>query len=177
MVALEDAARRGLVPARLDPANRRSAARRRRKAVELDRAAPNLLMHFLPTGLLGLGVAALLASLMSGLAAGVMALSAVFTIDLYPACMRKEAGEVHSLAVGRWALVGGILSSISVAYGCLRLNIAVDNVLYPLLLIVSLVGAPQLATFSAGHVYETPTGHSALQAWRREALRLFCITG
>jgi SSS family solute:Na+ symporter len=162
VVPREAAEGQGLVPARLDPATGALQHDAGGKPVlNFDRAAPNLLMHFLPTGLLGLGVAALLASLMSGLGAGVMALSAVFTIDLYPACVRKEAGEARLLAVGRWAVVGGILSYISVAYGCLRLNIAVDNVLYPLLLIVSLVGAPQLATFLLGMYTRRATGHSA----------------
>jgi SSS family solute:Na+ symporter len=126
-----------------------------------DRAAPNMLMHFLPNGLLGLGVAALLASLMSGLAAGVMALSAVFTIDLYPSCMRKEAGEARSLAVGRWAAVGGILLSIGVASGCSSFNIGLDNILYPLLLCVSLAGAPQLVTFLLGMFTRRATGNGA----------------
>jgi SSS family solute:Na+ symporter len=162
VVPPEDAEGRGVVPARLDAATGASEhVGGGGPVLNYDRAAPNMLMHFLPTGLLGLGVAALLASLMSGLAAGVMALSAVFAIDIYPSRSGKEGGDAHLLTVGRWAVVGGILLSIGVAYGCSVLKIGLDNILYPLLLCACLVGAPQLATFLLGMFTRRTTGHGA----------------
>jgi hypothetical protein len=112
-------------------------------------STPNMLMRFLPTGLLGLGLTALLASLMSSLAAGLTAFNTVFTCDLYQSCIRKAAPDRHYLAVGRWAAVGGILSSIGVAYAILGFNhpgshgIALDtspfdNILGALLLVKAL---------------------------------------
>ncbi len=75
-------------------------------------ATPNMLLHFFPTGILGLGLTALLASFMSGMAGNVTAFNTVFTYDLYQSYIHKGASDRHYLAVGRWATVGGILLSI-----------------------------------------------------------------
>ena len=173
-VVPRDAAQgRGLVPALLDPLTgdpRLDSAGRTQ--LDFDRATPNMLMHFLPTGLLGLGLTALLASLMSSLAAGITAFNTVFTCDLYQSCIRKAAPDRHYLVVGRWAAVGGILLSIGVAYAILGFNhtgshgIALDtspfdNILGALLLAFSLVNAPQLATFLLGMFSKRSTGHGA----------------
>ena len=64
---------------------------------------------FFQAGILGLGLTALLASFMSGMAGNVTAFSAVFTYDLYQSYIHKNASDRHYLAVGRWATVGGIL--------------------------------------------------------------------
>jgi SSS family solute:Na+ symporter len=126
-----------------------------------------MLMHFLPTGLLGLGLAALLASLMSGLAAGVTAFNTVFTFDLYQSCIRKNAVDKHYLAVARWAAVAAILLSIGTAYALTGFSntgshdVAFKGILYLLLLVFSLVNAPQLATFLLGMFTRRATGHGA----------------
>jgi SSS family solute:Na+ symporter len=84
----------GLVPARLDPATN-NAMRTADGRAQLDygMASPNMLASFLPTGLLGLGLAALLACLMSGLAASVTAFNTVFTYDLYQPLLGKEGSS------------------------------------------------------------------------------------
>jgi SSS family solute:Na+ symporter len=81
----------GLVPARLDPATN-NAMRTADGRAQLDygMASPNMLVRFLPTGLLGLGLAALLACLMSGLTASVTAFNTVFTYDLYQPLLGKS---------------------------------------------------------------------------------------
>ena len=76
-------------------------------------ATPNLLLHYFPTGILGLGLTALLASFMSGMAGNVTAFNTVFTYDLYQSYIHKGASDRHYMAVGRWATVGGILLSIA----------------------------------------------------------------
>ena len=162
VVPREVAEGQGLVPARLDPATRNPLQDAAGKTqLNYDRSTPNMLMHFLPAGLLGLGVAALLASLTSGLAASVTAVNAAFTVDIYQSCIRKEAGDSHYLAVSRWAAVGAILLSIGVAMACSGFNLALDNILYPLLLLISLVSAPQLATYLLGMFSKRITGHGA----------------
>jgi SSS family solute:Na+ symporter len=158
----------GLVPARLDPAT--GAALRDAAGnpqLNYDRATPQLLMQTLPMGLLGLGIAALLASLMSGLAAGVMAFVSVFTFDLYqPIYFRispgTTAGDRHYIKTGRWAAVGSMLLSVAVAYtvGSLK-GASVDNVLGALMLVMSLGSAPQLATFLLGMFTRRTTGDGA----------------
>jgi SSS family solute:Na+ symporter len=133
-----------------------------------------MLMQVLPTGLLGLGLAALLACLMSGLAASFTAFNAVFTGDLYQSCIRKTASDQHYLAVGRWATLGGTLLSIGAAYAisdfhggacsgvgdCGNIG-AFSNILDALLLAFSLAVAPQLATFLLGMFSRRITGHGA----------------
>jgi SSS family solute:Na+ symporter len=164
---------RGLVQARLDPVTGSPLLDPAGHTIlNYEMSTPNMLMRFLPTGLLGLGLTALLASLMSSLAAGLTAFNTVFTCDLYQSCIRKAAPDRHYLAVGRWAAVGGILSSIGVAYAILGFNhpgshgIALDtspfdNILGALLLVFSLVNAPQLATFLLGMFSKRSTGHGA----------------
>jgi solute:Na+ symporter, SSS family len=167
VVPREAAEGRGLVPARIDSVKGDlllDAAGH--PLLNYDLATPNLLLHLLPTGLLGLGVAALLASLMSGLAASIAAASAVFTCDVYESCIRKAAGDGHSLAVGRWAAVGGVLLPVGVAYAVSGLSGAASSgaapdVLAALLLVFSLANAPQLATFLLGMFTKRTTGHGA----------------
>jgi SSS family solute:Na+ symporter len=120
-------------------------------------ATPNLLLRVLPSGLLGLGLTALLAALMSGIAAGVTAFSAVFTGDLYQAHMRQDADDGHLLKAGRWTAVGGMALSVATAYAAFRFN----NLMGALLLIFALVNAPVLATFLLGMFWKRATGHGA----------------
>jgi SSS family solute:Na+ symporter len=147
----------GLVPARVD----RTTGRPMRAAdgepvLDYEMATPSLL-HLLPAGLLGLGLTALLASLMSGVAANITAFNAVFTCDLYPSCVRKGAGETHDLQVGRWATVGAVLLSVGMAYAASGLNNSLDA----LILAFSVVSAPMLAVFLLGMFWKRATGHGA----------------
>jgi len=51
--------------------------------LDYDMVMPQLMNSFLPTGVLGLGITALLASFMSGMAGNVTAFNTVFTYDIY----------------------------------------------------------------------------------------------
>ena len=168
VVPPEAAAGQGLVPACVDTATgnpQLDAAGH--PQLDYIRSTPNMLLHFLPIGLLGLGVAALLASLMSGLAAAIAAFNTVFTYDIYQPCMRNAAADKHFLAVARWAALGGILVSVGAAYAVSAFGNAgahcsvLSNILYLLLLTFSLVNAPQLATFLLGMFTRRTTGHGA----------------
>ena len=80
-----------------------------------------LLKQYLPAGVLGLGITALLASFMSGMAGNVSAFNTVWTYDIYQSYIRprtgnEEADGKHYLNVGRIATVFGILLSIAAAY-------------------------------------------------------------
>jgi solute:Na+ symporter, SSS family len=168
VVPPEAAAGRGLVPARIDTATGKPQLDAAGNTLlNYDRSTPNMLMHFLPTGLLGLGMAALLASLMGGLASSVTAFNSVIICDIYQSCFRKAAGDKHYLAVARWAAVTAILLSIGVAYALNGFSnigshgIEFNNVLYPLLLVFSIVSAPQFATFLLGMFTKRATGHGA----------------
>jgi SSS family solute:Na+ symporter len=77
---------------------------------------PLLMVRYLGPGLLGLGVTALLAGFMSGMAGNVSAFSTVWTYDLYRPHIRKDAPDQHYVVVGRWATILGVLVSICAAY-------------------------------------------------------------
>src|SRR5205823_1261797 len=76
-------ARTGLIPPKLDAAGQPQRNESGEVVLDYDLAIPNMLMHYLPTGLLGLGLTALLASFMSGMAGNVTAFNTVWTYDIY----------------------------------------------------------------------------------------------
>ena len=163
VVPPDEAQGQGLVPARVDAATGKPLLDGGgRVLLNYDRATPEMLIHSLPTGLLGLGLTALLASLMSGLAASITAFNAVFAVDIYEPFIRKNADNRHSLAVGRWAALGGALIVVGVAYAVSVFGgVALSNILDALLLVFALVTAPQLATFLMGMFSRRATGHGA----------------
>jgi solute:Na+ symporter, SSS family len=77
---------------------------------------PLMLARYCGPGLLGLGVTALIAGFMSGMAGNVSAFSTVWTYDIYAALFRKKASDAHYVLMGRWSTVIGVLISIGTAY-------------------------------------------------------------
>ena len=126
--------------------------------LDYDMATPNMLLHYFPTGILGLGLTALLASFMSGMAGNVTAFNTVFTYDLYQSYIHKGGSDRHYMAVGRWATVGRILLSIATAYAAINFN----NIMDTLQLVFSFVNAPLFATFLLGMFWKRTTGHGSI---------------
>src|SRR5690348_5148564 len=77
---------------------------------------PLLLARYCGPGLLGLGITALIAGFMSGMAGNVSAFATVWTYDIYGAFLRRGASDSHYVAVGRWCTLVGVLISIGTAY-------------------------------------------------------------
>jgi solute:Na+ symporter, SSS family len=77
---------------------------------------PLMLARYCGPGLLGLGVTALIAGFMSGMAGNVTAFSTVWTYDIYRALIKKNAADSHYVGMGRWSTVIGVLVSIGTAY-------------------------------------------------------------
>src|SRR6202000_816425 len=77
---------------------------------------PLMLIRYCGPGLLGLGITALVAGFMSGMAGNVSAFSTVWTYDLYGAFINKKASDKHYVAMGGWSTVIGMLVSIGTAY-------------------------------------------------------------
>ena len=77
---------------------------------------PLMLVRYCGPGLLGLGVTALIAGFMSGMAGNVSAFSTVWTYDIYGAFINKKATDSHYVAMGRWSTLIGVLVSIGTAY-------------------------------------------------------------
>ena len=149
---------RGLVPAKMNPVTGKPMLDvNGNPLLDYDMATPNMLLHFFPTGILGLGLTALMASFMSGMAGNVTAFNTVFTYDLYQSYIHKGASDRHYMAVGRWATVGGILFSIATAFAAINFN----NIMDTLQLVFSFVNAPLFATFLLGMFWKRATGHGA----------------
>ncbi len=77
---------------------------------------PLMLVRYCSPGLLGLGITALIAGFMSGMAGNVSAFSAVWTYDIYQPLINKKAPDEHYVSVGRWATIIGVVISIGAAY-------------------------------------------------------------
>jgi SSS family solute:Na+ symporter len=148
----------GIVPPKLDPVTGQPQQDARGRVVlDYDLATPMMLVHFFPAGLLGLGLTALLASFMSGMAGNVTAFNTVFTYDLYQSYVRPGASDQHYLGMGRFATVLGTMLAVAAAYVATRFN----NIMDFLQLVFAFVNAPLFATFALGMFWKRATGHGA----------------
>lgn len=118
---------------------------------------PTLLTNLYPNGILGVGITALIASFMSGMAGNVTAFNTVFTFDIYQAYIKKEATEKHYLMVGKATTVVGIILSIATAYVAKGYNSIMDL----LQLVFGFVNAPLFATFLLGMFWKRTTANGA----------------
>jgi SSS family solute:Na+ symporter len=157
-IALDEAHPHGIIPQKIDPINGHAILDTNGNPVyNYDLAIPVMLLNFFPTGILGLGLTALLASFMSGMAGNVTAFNTVWTYDIYQSYIKKNASDKHYLWMGRVATVGGIFLSIAAAYAATSFN----NIMDALQLIFSMVNAPLFATFLLGMFWKRTTGHGA----------------
>jgi SSS family solute:Na+ symporter len=157
-VPLDEAHPHGIIPIKTDPLSGRPVLDSNGNPVyNYDLAIPVMLLHFFPTGVLGLGLTALLASFMSGMAGNVTAFNTVWTYDIYQAYINKKGTDAHYLWMGRMATIGGVLLSIGAAYLVTNFN----NIMDALQLVFSIVNAPLFATFLLGMFWKRTTGHAA----------------
>ncbi len=77
---------------------------------------PLMLARYCGPGLLGLGITALIAGFMSGMAGNVSAFTTVWTYDIYRALINKDASDEHYVKMGRWTTIVGVLISVGTAY-------------------------------------------------------------
>jgi solute:Na+ symporter, SSS family len=124
---------------------------------DYDMAIPMMLGHYFPSGMLGLGLTALLASFMSGMAGNVTAFNTVWTYDIYQSYIKRSASDQHYLWMGRMSTVFGIAISVAAAYVVTRFN----NIMDMLQLVFAFVNAPLFATFLLGMFWKRTTGHGA----------------
>ena len=125
--------------------------------LDYDLTVPTLLLRYFPTGMLGLGLTALMASFMSGMAGNVTAFNTVWTYDIYQAYLKPKASDAHYLWMGRMATVFGIAASVLTAYVAAQFN----NIMDVLQLVFAFVNAPLLGTFLLGMFWKRATGHGA----------------
>jgi solute:Na+ symporter, SSS family len=124
--------------------------------VNYDSALPLLIARYYPTGLVGLGVTALLAGFMAGQAGNISAFNTVWTYDIYQSVINKNASKAHLVWMGRVATVVGVLISLITAYWAKSFPSIMDY----MQAIFSWVNAPLFATMLLGMFVRwiTPAG-------------------
>jgi len=117
---------------------------------------PLMLARYCGPGLLGLGITALMAGFMSGMAGNVSAFSTVWTYDIYGALINKKAGDAQLVRMGRWATIWGVLISIGTAYLVMQFLSIMDYVQA----LFSFFIAPLFGTVVLGMLWKrtTPAG-------------------
>jgi SSS family solute:Na+ symporter len=147
----------GLIPAKLAADGSPLLDGAGRVVLDYDLATPMMLVRLFPAGMLGLGLTALMASFMSGMAGNVTAFNTVWTYDIYQSHIRRGASDAHYLWMGRVATVAGIALAVAAAYVAGAFN----NIMDLLQLVFAFVNAPLFATFALGMFWARSTGHGA----------------
>jgi SSS family solute:Na+ symporter len=116
-------------------------------------ALPLMMVRYLGPGLLGLGITALIAGFMSGMAGNISAFSTVWTYDIYKPLIKKNASDSHYVLVGRVSIMGGVLVSIGAAYLVMHAHGIMDYVQA----LFSIFIAPLLAVILFGMFWKRAT--------------------
>ncbi len=115
---------------------------------------PLMMARYLGPGLLGLGITALIAGFMSGMAGNVSAFATVWTYDIYKPLRKKPQSDSHFVSVGRWTTIVGVLVSIGTAYLVMQFASIMDYVQA----LFSFFIAPLFATVLIGMLWKRATG-------------------
>jgi SSS family solute:Na+ symporter len=133
-----------------------------------------LIRDLLPSGLLGVAIAGLLAAFMAGMAANLSAFNTVFSYDLWQQYVKKDRPDGYYLTVGRWATVGGTV----VAIGTALIAAGYSNLMDYLQTLFGFFNAPLFATFILGMFWKrmTPTaGWTGLVSGTLAAVVVFVL--
>jgi SSS family solute:Na+ symporter len=118
-----------------------------------NQALPLMMVRYLGPGLLGLGITALIAGFMSGMAGNISAFSTVWTYDLYKPLINKKGTDSHYVMVGRLSIVFGVAISIGAGYLVQHAHGIMDYVQA----LFSIFIAPLLATILLGMFWKRAT--------------------
>src|SRR5919199_3147874 len=116
-------------------------------------AVPYVMAYYFPTGMLGLGLTALIAAFMSGMSGNVTAFNTVWTYDIYRSYIRPDEPDGHYVTVGRIATVVGVLLSIGTAY----IVLAFESIMDYVQLLHGVFLAPLFGTFLLGMFWRRTT--------------------
>ena len=121
-----------------------------------DEVLPLMLARYCGPGLLGLGITALIAGFMSGMAGNVSAFTTVWTYDIYGALINKNASDEFKVKMGRWVTIIGVVISIGTAYLVMKQQSIMDYVQS----LFSFFIAPLFGTVLLGMLWKraTPAG-------------------
>ena len=118
-----------------------------------NQALPLMMVRYMGPGLLGLGITALIAGFMSGMAGNVSAFSTVWTYDIYKPLIHKTGSDSHYVLVGRISIIAGVIVSIIAAYVVQQFHGIMDYVQA----LFSIFVAPLLATILFGMFWKRAT--------------------
>ena len=118
-----------------------------------NQALPLMMVRYMGPGLLGLGITALIAGFMSGMAGNVSAFSTVWTYDIYKPLIHKTGSDSHYVLVGRLSILIGVIVSIGAAYLVQQFHGIMDYVQA----LFSIFVAPLLATILFGMFWKRAT--------------------
>jgi len=147
---------KGIIPPKVDESGN-PLVKDGKVVLDYDLATPMMLVRYFPSGLLGLGLCALMASFMSGMAGNTTAFNSVWTYDIYQSYINKSASDQHYLWMGRASTVFGLAVSVAAAYIARQFN----NIMDVLQLVFAFVNAPLFATFLLGMFWKRATGNGA----------------
>jgi SSS family solute:Na+ symporter len=120
-------------------------------------AIPYAMAHYYPSGLLGVGLVALIASFMSGQAGNVSAFNTIWTYDIYATYVKKDASDSHLMWMGRVATIAGTLIAVGTAYWVRSFS----SILNYEQLILATINAPLFATVLLGMLWKRTTAWGA----------------
>jgi SSS family solute:Na+ symporter len=135
---------------------------------------PLMMARYMGPGLLGLGITALVAGFMAGMAGNVSAFATVWTYDLYRPFMRKTAPDAHYVSMGRWCTIIGLIISIGAAYLAMGFTSIMDYVQA----LFSFFIAPLFGTVILGMLWKRTTaagGFAGLLAGTVASVGMFLI--
>ena len=158
-----------VLPFHLFPANLATAGEH-----TYDQVLPLMMARYLGPGLLGLGITALIAGFMSGMAGNISAFATVWTYDLYRPFIKKNATDRHYVAMGRWCTMIGLLVSIGAAYIVTHFGSLMDYVQA----LFSFFIAPLFGTVIIGMLWKRATkkaGFWGLLAGITTAITIFAL--
>ncbi len=128
------------------------------KDLQYNNAIPLLMNKYLPNGMLGLGLTALMASFMAGVAANVSAFNTVITTDLVEPYIRRDREDSYYVRVGRFVTVAGMLVAIATAL----IASGYSNLMNYLQALFSIFNAPLFATFIIAMFWKRVTSAAGL---------------
>jgi solute:Na+ symporter, SSS family len=114
---------RAVLPMHLYPASNLAAGQH-----SFNEVLPIMLARYCGPGLLGLGITALVAGFMAGMAGNVSAFATVWTYDIYRPYIYKTAPDKHYVSMGRWCTIIGLFISIGAAYWVMNFASIMDYV-------------------------------------------------
>src|SRR6184192_2122503 len=115
---------------------------------------PLMLARYCGPGLLGLGITALIAGFMSGMAGNVSAFTTVWTYDIYRALIKRDGSDQHYVSMGRWSTIIGVIISVGTAYLVMDFKSIMDYVQA----LFSFFIAPLFGTVLLGMLWKRATG-------------------